>query len=112
MLKLIFPVSVGLALSACAARSSSTTSDPKQKAFVTSVDASAPGAGKLDYSCPSDGIEIHPEDDINAAVDAAPGGATLCIYGQHRITSTLVAKSGQTWIGMDSDARISGAQLL
>ena len=112
MLKLIFPVSVGLALSACAARSSSTATDPKQKAFVTSVDASAPGAGKLDYSCPSDGIEIHPEDDINAAVDAAPAGATLCIYGQHRITSALVAKSGQTWIGMDGDARISGAQPL
>src|SRR5215472_4695589 len=99
MLKLIFPVSVGLALSACAARSSSTTSDPKQKAFVTSVDASAPGAGKLDYSCPSDGIEIHPEDDINAAVDAAPAGAT-CLWRRHcsrRSTRTTPA-AGHTRI--------------
>jgi hypothetical protein len=39
-------------------------------------------------------------------------GATLCIYGEHRITSTLVAKSGQSWIGVDGDARISGAQPL
>jgi hypothetical protein len=113
MLKLILLISVGLAFSACTAGSTSPgASDSKPKAFGTRLDAPTPGAGKLDYSCPSDGIEIHPEDDINAIVDAAPPGATLCIYGEHRVTSTLIAKSGQTWIGVDGDARISGAQVL
>jgi hypothetical protein len=110
MQRLIWPTWLLLAV-ACA-RPAGTTAGSTPRTFGISVDSPLPGAGKLDYSCPADGIDIFPEDDAAAIVDAAPPSATLCFHGEHRVTSTLIAKSGQTWIGVDTDARISGAQPL
>jgi hypothetical protein len=36
----------------------------------------------------------------------------LCIRGSHQAKNTLLPKSGQTWIGVDTAARINGAATL
>jgi hypothetical protein len=74
--------------------------------------ASPPGAGKTTYACPDGGTLVKPADDLAAAVAASKNGDTICIQGVHRVQQALDPKSNQTWIGVTTDATISGAQIL
>jgi len=71
-----------------------------------------PGSGKTTYSCPAGGIDVQPGDDVAAAVNGAAANATLCIHGPHVASATLAPKAGQTIVGVDATAAISGGQVL
>src|SRR5208282_1346706 len=58
------------------------------------------------------GTVISPSDDIVSIINAGKDGQTFCIEGEHRITSTIHVKSGQSLIGTTTDSRISGAVVL
>jgi hypothetical protein len=79
--------------------------------FVDKINlgAPAPGAGKAGYGCPPGAVTVGPSDNIVTKVTGAAAGAVICIQGEHRVTAPLVPKAHQTWIGTDTNARISGA---
>jgi hypothetical protein len=74
--------------------------------------SAGPGAGKTSYTCPSGATQIQVSDDIDAKINSAPSGATLCVFGPHRASASIGLKSGQRLIGIGTNARISGAQVL
>ncbi len=53
---------------------------------------------------------VGPADSIQAALDRYGLGATICILGEHRLTSALLPKSGQTLIG--EGAILNGTKLV
>ncbi len=75
--------------------------------------ASSAGAGKVAYTCPAGATVIPPPqngvDNLSPAVANSTAGQTLCIQGEHRIAAPLSPKTNQTWIGIGTNARISGA---
>jgi hypothetical protein len=70
------------------------------------------GAGQATYSCPDGGIDVQPTDDAAGKINGAPAGAILCIHGAHYLSATVTPKANQQIIGVDTNARLSGAQLL
>jgi hypothetical protein len=80
---------------------------------VAPGDAGPPrGSGKTTYSCPDGGIDVPAGDDVAAVVNGSPANATICVHGPHIATATLVPKMGQTIVGVDATASISGAHVL
>ncbi len=78
--------------------------------FLISPYASATGAGLSNVRC--HGTIISPTDDIVSIINNGQKGQTFCIEGEHRITSTIQLRSGQSLIGTTSNSRISGAVIL
>jgi len=78
--------------------------------FMSLPVAFATGAGKSNLSC--QGTIISATDDIVSIINSGKKGQTFCIEGEHRITSTIQLRSGQTLIGTTPDSRISGAVVL
>ena len=72
--------------------------------------AFATGAGKSNVPC--QGTTISPTDDIVSIINNGKQNQTFCIEGEHRITSSINVRSGQSLIGTTSDSRISGAVVL
>ncbi len=72
--------------------------------------ALATGAGKSGVSC--QGTIISPTDDIVEIVNGGQPNQTFCIEGEHRITSPIHVRSGQSLIGTTPHSRISGAVVL
>lgn len=72
--------------------------------------AFATGAGKSGVPC--QGTVITPSDDIVSIINNGANGQTFCIEGEHRITSTINLKEGQSLIGTTTNSRISGAVVL
>ena len=61
---------------------------------------------------PSDHVEIHPGDDVQAAIDANPAGTTFLIKaGVHRLTDFVIPKESNHFIG-EPGAILNGSQLL
>ena len=56
-------------------------------------------AGPAGVTCPLGVPEVGPADSIQAALDRYGQGATICILGEHRLTSALLPKTGQILIG-------------
>jgi uncharacterized repeat protein (TIGR03803 family) len=78
--------------------------------LITISSAFGTGAGKSNVAC--QGTMISASDDVVTIINAGQAGQTFCIEGEHRITSTIMVKSGQTLIGTTNDARISGAVVI
>jgi hypothetical protein len=72
--------------------------------------AFATGAGKSNVPC--QGTIISPSDDIVSIINSGKQNQTFCIEGEHRITSPIQIRSGQSLIGTTSNSRISGAVVL
>ena len=72
--------------------------------------AFATGAGKSNVSC--QGTIISPTDDIVSIINHGSKNQTFCIEGEHRISSPIQVRSGQSLIGTTSNSRISGAVVL
>ena len=72
--------------------------------------AFATGAGKSNVSC--QGTIISPTDDIVSIINNGSKDQTFCIEGEHRISSPIQVRSGQSLIGTTSNSRISGAAVL
>ena len=72
--------------------------------------AFATGAGKSNVPC--QGTIVSPTDDIVGVINGGKENQTFCIEGEHRITSSINVRSGQSLIGTTPDARISGAVVL
>jgi uncharacterized repeat protein (TIGR03803 family) len=72
--------------------------------------AFATGAGKSNVSC--HGTLISASDDIVSIINNGSKNQTFCIEGEHRITSPIHVRSGQSLIGTTSNSRISGAVVL
>jgi len=72
--------------------------------------AFATGAGKSNIPC--QGTIISPTDDIVSIINSGKPNQTFCIEGEHRITSTIQLRSGQSLIGTTPDSRISAAVIL
>jgi uncharacterized repeat protein (TIGR03803 family) len=72
--------------------------------------AFATGAGLP--SVPCQGTIVSPTDDLATIINNGKKGQTFCIEGEHRITSTIQIRSGQSLIGTTNNARISGAVVL
>jgi hypothetical protein len=68
------------------------------------------GAGKSNIPC--QGTTISPTDDIVSIINNGKSNQTFCIEGEHRITSKIRVRSGQSLIGTTPDSRISGAVVL
>jgi len=84
-----------------------TTSSPPPP---TNPAPTTTGAGKSGIPC--QGTIISPTDDIVSIINNGTPGQTFCIEGEHRITSTIYVKSGQSLIGTTTNSRISGAVVL
>jgi uncharacterized repeat protein (TIGR03803 family) len=78
--------------------------------FIVLPVAFATGAGKSNVPC--QGTIISPTDDIVSIINNGTPGQTFCIEGEHRITSTIHVKPGQSLIGTTTNSRISGAVVL
>jgi parallel beta-helix repeat protein len=77
-----------------------TTVAPTSSASPTTSTAPAP-------SC--DGTKVAPGADIQAAIDASPAGASLCLRsGVHRLSRPLAPKSGQ-WLAGEPGTILNGA---
>jgi hypothetical protein len=72
--------------------------------------AFATGAGKANIPC--QGTIISPTDDIVSVINGGKPNQTFCIEGEHRITSSIQLRSGQSLIGTTTDSRISAAVVL
>ncbi len=72
--------------------------------------AFATGAGKSNVAC--QGTTISPTDDIVSIINSGQPNQTFCIAGEHRITSSIQLRSGQSLIGTMANSRISGAVVL
>ena len=72
--------------------------------------AFATGAGKSNVPC--QGTIISPTDDILSIINSGSKNQTFCIEGEHRITSSIQLRSGQSLIGTTNNSRISGAVVL
>ena len=72
--------------------------------------AFATGAGKSNVPC--QGTIISPTDDIVSIINSGSKNQTFCIEGEHRVTSPILVRSGQSLIGTTSNSRISGAVVL
>jgi Right handed beta helix region len=72
--------------------------------------AFATGAGKSNVPC--QGTVISPTDDIVNIINSGTENQTFCIEGEHRITSFIQVRSGQSLIGTTPNSRISGAVVL
>jgi len=72
--------------------------------------AFATGAGNSNVPC--QGTIISPTDDIVGIINNGSQNQTFCIEGEHRITSPIQVRSGQSLIGTTSNSRISGAVVL
>ncbi|HEX8815434.1 MAG TPA: choice-of-anchor tandem repeat GloVer-containing protein [Terriglobales bacterium] len=72
--------------------------------------ALATGAGKSNVAC--QGTIISATDDLVSIINGGKAGQTFCIEGEHRITSTIDVKTGQSLIGTTNDSRISGAVVI
>jgi hypothetical protein len=72
--------------------------------------AFATGAGKSNVPC--QGTIISATDDIVSIINAGQINQTFCIEGEHRITSFIHVRSGQSLIGTTPNSRISGAVIL
>jgi len=72
--------------------------------------AFATGAGQSNVPC--QGTTISPTDDIVGIINNGKPNQTFCIEGEHRITSTIQLRSGQSLIGTTPDSRISAAVVL
>jgi hypothetical protein len=72
--------------------------------------AFATGAGKSNVPC--QGTIISPTDDIVGIINSGKPNQTFCIEGEHRITSAIKVRSGQSLIGTTANSRISGAVVL
>ena len=72
--------------------------------------AFATGAGKSNIAC--QGTVISPSDDIVSIINRGQPNQTFCIEGEHRITSSIQLRSGQSLIGTTTNSRISGAVVL
>jgi hypothetical protein len=70
----------------------------------------ATGAGKSNVPC--QGTIISPTDDIVSMINSGTQNQTFCIEGEHRITSSIQLRSGQSLIGTTPNSRISGAVVL
>ena len=79
-------------------------------AFIICPVAFAAGAGKSNVPC--QGTVISPSDDIVSIINSGKPNQTFCIEGEHRITSSIQLRSGQSLIGTTSNSRISGAVVL
>jgi hypothetical protein len=75
--------------------------------FIVCSAAFATGAGKIDVPC--QGTVISSTDDIVSIINNGQRNQTFCIEGEHRITSSIQLRSGQSLIGTTANARISGA---
>jgi hypothetical protein len=91
----------------------------RQVKFLTAVlifagmvvpSAFATGAGKSNIPC--QGTVISAGDDIVSIINGGNQNQTFCIEGEHRITSFIHVRSGQSLIGTTPDSRISGAVVL
>jgi hypothetical protein len=72
--------------------------------------AFATGAGRSNVSC--QGTIISPTDDIVSIINSGSKNQTFCIEGEHRITSSIHLRSGQSLIGTTTNSRISGAAVV
>ena len=72
--------------------------------------AFATGAGKSNIPC--HGTVISPTDDIVSIINGGAKNQTFCIEGEHRITSMIQLRTGQSLIGTTPNSRISGAVVL
>ena len=72
--------------------------------------AFATGAGKSNVPC--QGTVISPTDDIVGIINNGKQNQTFCIEGEHRISSPIHVRSGQSLIGTTPNSRISGAVVL
>jgi hypothetical protein len=79
-------------------------------AFIICPAVFAAGAGKSDVPC--SGTIISPGDDIVSIINNGKPNQTFCIEGEHRITSSIQLRSGQSLIGTTTNSRISGAVVL
>ncbi len=78
--------------------------------FSLVTSAFATGAGKAYVPC--QGTAISPSDDIVSIINNGKPNQTFCIEGEHRITSSIQLRSGQSLIGTTSNSRISAAAVL
>jgi hypothetical protein len=78
--------------------------------FLLHPTARATGAGKSNVPC--QGTIISPTDDLVSIINAGKKNQTFCIEGEHRITSFVQVRSGQTLIGTTPNSRISGGAVL
>jgi hypothetical protein len=78
--------------------------------FMVFPAAFATGAGKS--SVPCNGTIISPTDDIVSIINSGKSNQTFCIEGEHRVTSSIQVRSGQSLIGTTPNSRISGAVVL
>jgi hypothetical protein len=90
--------------------STTTTTAPTattQPATTTAAPATTAAVGPAVRSCT--GIRVPAGSSIQAAIDANPGGATLCLgAGVHRLSKALVPKAGQRLVG-EQGAILNGA---
>jgi hypothetical protein len=78
--------------------------------FMILPAAFATGAGKSNVAC--QGTIVSPTDDIVSIINHGQPDQTFCIEGEHRITSSIQLRSGQSLIGTTTNSRISGAVVL
>src|ERR1700676_1492987 len=78
--------------------------------ILVSPNAFATGAGLSNVPC--QGTIISPTDDLVSIINNGQKGQTFCIEGEHRISSTIQIRSGQSLIGTTSNSRISGSVVL
>lgn len=67
-------------------------------------------AGPDGVSCPGGALSVTPGESIQAAIDRAGPGGTVCIHGEHRITTALKPKGGQRIVG--ENATLNGTELV
>jgi hypothetical protein len=72
--------------------------------------AFATGAGKSKVPC--QGTIISPTDDIVSIINNGSDNQTFCIEGEHRISSSIQVRTGQSLIGTTPNSRISAAAIL
>lgn len=77
---------------------------------ITFPTAFATGAGKSNVPC--QGTIISPTDDVVSIINSGKPNQTFCIEGEHRITSYIQVRTGQSLIGTTPNSRISGAVVL
>jgi Right handed beta helix region len=70
----------------------------------------ADGAG-LDTSEPCEGVAVAAGDDLAAIANASPTNTTFCISGIQRLSSSIVPKDGQRFIGVGGPV-LSGSRAL
>ena len=67
-------------------------------------------AGTHGVTCPAGVITVSPGESIQAAIDRAGSGGTVCIRGEHRLTTAIRPKTGQRIVG--ENGVLNGTELV